>query len=204
MTTKRAKSLLLAMSIGDGTVRKDSPELQIGHSTKQKDYCEQKAKLLGECLGRNINTHQKTYGRYDCVRFSVSHPYLKFVRTWLYKNNQKTLTIKVLRRLTDEAIAIWYMDDGCLCSKKKNGKYHAFELSISTCCPTIEEAQTICDFFYERYEVKMTIKKMKGRFSVRCGTQNARKLISILEPYCMSGMEYKFKPILEKYGEHLN
>ena len=60
-----------------------------------------------------------------------------------------------------------------------------------------EEAQIICDFFYERYEVKMTIKKMKGRFSIRCGTQNARKLISILEPYCMSGMEYKFKPILE-------
>jgi len=197
MTTKRAKSLLLAMSIGDGTVRKDSPELQIKHSTKQKDYCERKAKLLGECLKRNINTHQKTYGGYDCIRFSISHPYLKFVRTWLYKNNQKTLTNKVLRRLTDEAIAIWYMDDGSLHTKKRNGVPHAFELVISTCCFTIEEAQIICDFFYERYEVKMTIKKTKGRFSIRCGTQNARKLISILEPYCMSGMEYKFKPILE-------
>jgi len=197
MTTKRAKSLLLAMSIGDGTVRKDSPELQIGHSIMQKDYCEQKAKLLGECLERNINVRQKTYGGYDCIRFSISHPYLKFVRNWLYKNNQKTLTIKVLRRLTDEAIAIWYMDDGSLYTKKRNGIPHAFELVISTCCPTVEEAQTICDFFYERYEVKMTIKKMKGRFSIRCGTQNARKLISILEPYRMSGMEYKFKPILE-------
>ena len=81
--------------------------------------------------------------------------------------------------------------------KKRNGIPHAFELVISTCCSTVKEAQTICDFFYERYEVKMTIKKMKGRFSIRCGTQNARKLISILEPYCMSGMEYKFKPILE-------
>ena len=80
MTTKRAKSLLLAMSIGDGTIRKNSPELQIGHSIKQKDYCQQKAKLLGECLERNINTHQKTYDGYDCVRFSVYHPYLKFVR----------------------------------------------------------------------------------------------------------------------------
>ena len=195
MTTKRAKSLLLAMSIGDGHIRKDSPELQIKHSAKQKDYCEQKAKLLSECLERNINVHQKTYGGYDCIRFSICHSYLKFVRNWLYKNDQKTLTIKVLRRLTDEAIAIWYMDDGCLCSKKKNGIPHAYELSISTCCPTIEEAQTICDFFYERYKVKMTIKKMKGRFSIRCGTQNARKLIPILEPYCMSGMEYKFKSI---------
>ena len=198
MTTKRAKSILLAMSIGDGSVRKDRPELQIKHCLKQKDYCEQKAKLLRECLERNINTHQKSYGGYDCVLFSISHPYLKFVRAWLYKNKQKTLTPQILKRLTDEGIAIWYMDDGSLYIKKRNGVPHGFELVISTCCSTIEEAQIICEFFYERYEVKMTIKKMKGRFSIRCGTQNARKLISILEPYCMSGMEYKFKPILEK------
>jgi hypothetical protein len=198
MITKRAKNLLLAMSIGDGHVRKNRSELQIKHSLKQKDYCEQKAKLLEKCLEQSINIHQKSYGGFNYILFRITHPYLKFVRNWLYKNNQKILTLKTLRRLTDEAIAIWYMDDGSLYAKKRNGIPHAFELVISTCCLTVEEAQIICDFFYERYEVKMTIKKMKGRFSVRCGTQNARKLIFRLNQYSMIGMEYKFKPILEK------
>lgn len=117
---------MLAMSIGDGFVRKDKNELEIKHSIKQKDYCEQKANLLGECLERKINIRQKEYNGYQCVRFMISHPYLKFVRKWLYKNNQKILNMNVLRRLTDEAVSIWYMDDGSLYTKKRNGIPHAF------------------------------------------------------------------------------
>ena len=197
MTTERVKSLLLAMALGDGYIRKDRPELQINHGSKLRAYCEHKAKLLGEVLGRPIISHQKTYGGYDVIRFRVSHPYLHFVRAWLYKNDQKTLSLRLLRRLTDEAVAIWYMDDGSLYTKKRKGIPHASELVLSTCCATVEEAQGICTFFAERYAVRMAVKKMKGRFSVRCGTRDARQLFSILRPYCMAGMEYKFDPILE-------
>lgn len=198
MVTKRAKNLLLAMALGDGHVHKSNYGLNIKHGLKQKDYCEAKAILIGECLEKTINTVQKNYGGYDCVRFSICHPYLKFVRKWLYKNNHKTITLRVLRRLSDEGVAIWYMDDGSLYIKKRKGKAHGFELVISTCCFTSEEAQVVCDFFLERYGVSMTIKKDGKYFSVRCGTHNARKLITILNTYCMPGMEYKFKPLLEK------
>jgi hypothetical protein len=192
MLTKRAKQLMLGMSIGDGHVNKDGTSLQIAHSKKQLAFCKAKAELLGKELGRTIEVHEKNYNGFDTCRFQVSNRYFKFVRKWLYPNNKKTLKLSILRRLSNEAIALWYMDDGSLYSKKKDGIPHCYELVISCCTESIEEAQMICDFFLERYEVKMTVKRDKKRFSVRCGTRNARKLISVLLPYCLDGMEYKF------------
>ena len=180
------------MSIGDGHVRKNVGELTVRHSIKQKDFCEEKAKILSEIINKNINVYEKIYNNYGCVRFSLSHPYLKEVREFLYKDGIKTLDINILQKLSDESIAIWYMDDGSLYWKKRNGKHKTFEICISTCCSTIDEAKTICDFFNNRYDINMTIKKMKGRFSIRCGANSSRKMLAKLKPYCLKGMEYKF------------
>lgn len=191
MITKRGRELLLGMAIGDGYVRKTESTLQIAHGIKQKAYCEAKAALLNAELGRNIQVKHSVYDNFDTIRFRVSHPYLKLVRGWLYKETGKVLTLSVLRSLSDEAVAIWYMDDGSFYQKKRNGKVHAAELVISTCCSK-EEAELVIQFFQERYQISMQLKPMKGRYSVRCGTKNARILVSVLKQYCLPSMEYKF------------
>jgi hypothetical protein len=191
MTTKQSKQLLLAMSIGDGHVNQRNG-LQICHSAKQQTYCEAKAKLLSDALERNVIVHHYESNGHSAVRFQVNDHYTKFVRKWLYPNGKKKLSLAILRRLTDQGIALWYMDDGSLIAKKRNGKVHAYELVISTYCETEEETVLICDFFNERYGVKMTVKRNKGRFSVRCGTKQARRLLEHLNPWVLDGMEYKF------------
>lgn len=191
MTTTRGKQLLLAMSVGDGHVNKRGG-LQIAHSAKQANYCAAKAALLSEQLGRTVMVRPFNNGKYPCVRFQVNNHYMKFVRSWLYPGGKKYLSPRVLRRLTDQGIAIWYMDDGYLTAKKRNGRVHAYELGISTYCETEKEALDICDFFVERYNVVMTVKRNKGRFSVRCGTKQARRLLQHLAPWVFEGMEYKF------------
>lgn len=192
MTTKRAKSLLLAMAIGAGTIPKDRSDLQIRHGRGQKDYCDHKARLLSDCLGRRYRCRSSEGAFQSSCSICLSHPYLRFVRHWLYRDDRKRLTRSLVRRLTDEAIAIWYMDTGRLSIKKRHGRPHAADLVMATRCPTREEAQVICDVFGERYGVQMQVKRMQGVFSIRCGTREARHLLSILAPYAMSGMAYKF------------
>lgn len=189
---RTAKQLLLAMTIGDGHIKKTKNELTVSHGGSQIDYCERKAQLLENALDRPVNVHRYNNSGYEAARFHVNGEYLKHVRNWLYKDGVKTLSSNVLSRLTDQGVAIWYQDDGSLHNKKRDGKIHSKELTISTYLEKREEAQVVCDFFKDRYDVDMTVKSNKGRFSVRCGLKEARKLLPNLQPHCFPGMEYKF------------
>lgn len=194
---RRAKKILMGLAIGDGYVAKIETKygfkyrLFVTHCLKQEQYIRYKAKLLSQILNREINVNWIENNGYGAFRFSLSSKYLKFVYRWLYQNKQKKISLSFLRRLTDEAICFWYMDDGSLTAKKRNGKIHGYELVISTYCDE-QSALNCIHFFKERYDVSFTLKRNKNKFSIRCGTKMAKKLLSHLYPYCVSDMKYKF------------
>ena len=190
---KTAKKLLNGLSLGDGyiSVKGNSYRLCITHCAKQKGYLEHKVKLLEEELGRKIPIMEFDNCGYKAFRIQLCHSYLKFVREWLYKNGKKKITLSFLRRLTDRSVALCYMDDGSLVAKKRNGKIHAYDLVISM-YGSEQEASDAISFFNERYGIKMSLKRNKGLFSIRCGTKDARILLSILKEYSCKCMEYKF------------
>lgn len=74
------------------------------------------------------------------------------------------------------------MDDGGLSQKKRNGKVHANDLILNTHLSK-EENQVIIDYFKEEWDIHFTQIKNKNRYRLRCGTREARKFISIVEPY---------------------
>ena len=190
--TKRDKQFLNALAIGDGHIRErgNSFAICITHSEKQRDYLEFKAKRLSNILKREVNVRKFNNSGYEAYGIEVAIPYMKFVRKWLYRNGIKRLNISFLRRLSNEAIAIWYMDDGSLIRKKRNGKVHASELILSLYC-TEKEANDCILFFKERYNVYFSLKRNKGLFSIRCGTKNADRLLSKIEKYIIPSMKYK-------------
>lgn len=193
MTTKDQKGLLIAMAIGDGYIRQNRPtHLCIIHSEKQREYIEYKASIIQDITGSNVNIHSFDNSGYNGCRLEKSIEYMRFVRKWLYVDRKKYITRRILNKLTRQGIAIWYMDDGSLSKKKRNGKIHAYDLSISTYCSE-KEIDEIIQYFSEVWDVLFTKKGNKGKFSIRCGTIQARKFISIIEEFIIPSMRYKIE-----------
>ena len=186
----RPKNKILGMCVGDGHITKKN-RLTIRHGINQFDYAKHKAAVIGQVLHVNINTHEYSYNGYSCMQFAVQNSYFRIVRKWLYPNGVKTLSRRFLNKLSPEAIAYWYMDDGSLYAKRKNGITHSHELVISTCFSTESEADIVINYFKEVWNIYFTVKSNKNRFSIRCGKEQAKKFISIVEPYIISSMKHK-------------
>lgn len=172
-------SELLACALGDGYVNK-SGFLSIRHSLAQKEYLEWKYNLLKKYTDVQPYFHENNgYGSYE-FRTRVSKK-LKFIRKILYPNGKKRITPKILEKVGLLGLAILYLDDGSLVDKKRNGKVHANDLTISLYV-SYEEAEDIRKYLFHKYNLNFTLKKNKGLFSIRCGTKEARKFLSLIRP----------------------
>lgn len=202
---KLSLSLLYAMSIGDGYVfsRKDkryntiSSGLIISHSIKQKEYIEFKRDLLVSHFGGVVNIHEFNNNNYPGLRISKTNPIFRKIHKSLYKDGKKLISREILNTFGKKALAIWYMDDGGMGVKRRNGKIHAFELFLNTHISK-EDNQIIIDYFNEVWDIKFSSVKNKGHYRLRCGTREGRKFISLVEPYILESLRYKIDPLLTR------
>lgn len=188
-TRKEKRSILMAMVMGDGCLKKNNV-LSITHCARQKDYLIFKAKLLAEVLEINVPKVYQTEHEYESWRFNKGHKLFRIYRNWIYKNDVKTFNLDWLRYITPQGLAIWYMDDGSLIAKKRNGKIHAFELYISTYLSK-EENQVLIDWLFDTYQIKFNQNQNKGKYRLRCSTQEARKFVELVKPFIVPCLEYK-------------
>jgi hypothetical protein len=195
------KALLLGMIIGDGYLSKNQSLIKIVHNEKQLEYLIYKKKILENILNcKEIKIHKIKPNMYNtqCYSIQKGHKYFRILRKWLYKNDKKFLTTKILNMLNIESIAMWYMDDGCLCAKKRNGKIHAYELVLNTYLSK-EENEIIINYFKDKWNITFGLNKSKGLYRLRMGTKEARRFCNLLKDYVIPCMKYK---LLE--GETLN
>lgn len=197
---KLSRGALVGMILGDGYLGINSNTnypntrtytLNIKHGQSQKEYIEHKATRIHSIIGGNApKVRMFNNNGYVGYRFSKSNKYFRILHNWIYKTGVKTYSRKILDMLTDEGIAYWYMDDGSLYSKKRNGKIHAYELVLSTYVSK-EQNQIIIDYFEETYGIKFGLSKSKGKYRLRMGTKEARKFVRLVEPYIIESMKYK-------------
>lgn len=193
LTRREKRALLVGMVIGDGHLRKNGASISITHNEKQIKYLQLKALMLETILDcKTINIRKVKPNKYNtnCYVIEKGHKYFRILRNWIYKDNKKCLSRKILNMLDLPAIAIWYMDDGCLSAKKRNGKIHAYELILNTYL-TAEENQIIIDYFKEVWDIQFGLNKSKGLYRLRMGTKEARRFCKLIKPYTSTTMEYK-------------
>jgi hypothetical protein len=189
---KNTKNLLCGLVLGDGTVHKRGKRFQMQHSIKQLEYLKYKVSLLKD-VGFDLEIQTFECNGYQECRCGFSNDYFTRIRKWLYKTGKKVIKKEFLLRLTDREIALWYMDDGSLYKHKgKLGKSgDSYELCIATYCDTEEQAVDLIKFFKQRYDADFTIKRNKGKFSIRCGKKAAIKVLNKLDKYIPECMSYK-------------
>lgn len=196
---KKQKAILIGLAIGDGCIRSEKHpkwnytqnSIRFIHCEKQKEYIEYKAKKLHSIFGgRKPNIISFMNNGYPAYKMMKTDKYFKIIHDLLYKDGHKTITRKCLDYLTEEAIAIWYMDDGNLAKKRRDGKIHAYELYLNTFVSD-EEHDVIIEYFRERWGVKFARVKNNSGYRLRCGTIEARKFIKIVDKYVIDSMKYK-------------
>lgn len=195
---KEEKAIVLAMCLGDGYIGKNST-LYIEHSQNQEDYVKYKYNLLNKIFPtrhpNNLYYRQrldsrtgKIYKQVSCHKYSK---YFRVLRKWLYTPT-KIFKRKLLDRLTPEAIAIWYMDDGCLRCRESTvtGKVTSIQVILSTHC-SLEEAEMIRDYFQETWGIVFSIYKQKNKYLHCANTENGNKFLDLVRPHVIPSMSYK-------------
>lgn len=186
---KESRNLLIAMLLGDGTICSNYV-FKLSHGDKQKEYLEWKIKQLNEHGIRNngLKSYTSTCGfnlgkTVYYTQLSVI-PFIKTLRRVCYKPYKILGNRKLLNRLDAKGIAIWFMDDGNLNPKKREGVIKGFYIKISTCLPK-DQVQVIIDYFKEEWNISFYMfheGKREDSYSLCCGTKEGRKFLDIVSP----------------------
>lgn len=186
---KESRNLLIAMLLGDGTICSNYV-FKLSHGDKQKEYLEWKIKQLNEHGIRNngLKSYTSTCGfnlgkTVYYTQLSVI-PFIKTLRKVCYKPYKILGNRKLLNRLDAKGIAIWFMDDGNLNPKKREGVIKGFYIKISTCLPK-DQVQVIIDYFKEEWNISFYMfheGKKEDSYSLCCGTKEGRKFLDIVSP----------------------
>lgn len=194
---KEKKSILLAVSLGDGCIGPKN-SLYIEHSINQLDYIKWKKELLEKILNRDINLRirerfdTRTNKTYKSAMIMAGNKYFKIIKRWLYKP-EKTYNRFVLNRLTPLGIAIWYMDDGGCKFRisKKTNKVSSIQLCLYTYC-SYEEAVIIQTYFKETHDIFFQVyTRDNGKCILCANTLNGNRFINLVRPYIIPSMMYK-------------
>lgn len=204
--TKESRNLLIALLLGDGTISNNNV-LKLSHCIEQEDYLKWKIKQLNNCGLRNnglkyyISVKGFNVGKTVCYTQLNIIPFIKLLRKIMYKPIKNYS--KLINRIDERGLAIWYMDDGHLNNRKyPDGTYHGYYIKLSTCLPK-EQCDIIIKTIKEKFDVQFYTfheGKREDSFSLCCGTKEAKKFIKIVKPYVeqIPSMLYKVLPKSEE------
>ena len=121
------KSVLVGSILGDANLRmmKRQAALTIAHSSKQKDYVFWKYNIFQSWVLTPPREENRIYYKdrsrmLKSWRFqSISHESLTRFYSNFYPQGKKIVPANLIKLLTSQALAVWYMDDG---SKKTHGR----------------------------------------------------------------------------------
>lgn len=207
LTRRERRSAIIGMLLGDASLYRNRFRdgsynghalLKITHSIKQKDYLEYKKEILQPMFGYELeikeryNTATKNGKKvkYPVVTLQTRvNPQLTRLYKLMYPDGKKRVTKEILDMLDDRAVAIWYMDDGCLSKTTGRGA----TVMLSTNGFTLEENEIIRDWLFQRYGVSFNINihKQSGTPMLRRGISDAHKMLDAIRPYVIPSMMYK-------------
>jgi recombination protein RecA len=197
---RMGKKFLLGAILGDGHLQKQGEDraiLVFNHSAKQLEYVLWKMQMLQPVVGGfAIRLYRrpfkyKGWKMLTHVRaWTLGQKYLGHIFNDFYFEREgkrrKEIHINVLRRLTPESLAVWYLDDGSI-GRYSSGLVNSVELAV--CGFTDEERECICQWLMDEWKCSFTQTMKK---TIRTDIQSAHTFLNIIRPYAAPSMTYKF------------
>lgn len=177
------ETVAIGSALGDGSLRKTA--LRLGHGIEQKDYLLWKRDVFKSVANSLLVTDKKT--SFDTVPLRVAWfqdaPFGK-------KKGNRNLSASFLSKLSIQAVAIWYQDDGTF-----SGSYEKWGRGKSEiCCKSFSTDQraTLRDALVRIGFPAATVTKRGLLFSGENNFQFQEKI----SPYIHPSMNYKLHPKL--------
>lgn len=197
------RGALLGTLLGDSTVT-NRGEFSCEQITESLiDY---KQEILNNISGVCTYKHTRDRGNIQVIDNKIynrkisyvvqtnKHTYFEKLRDRLYYNGTKQVSYSVLEDLTNEGIALWFMDDGYLDYKKSNATRN-----LRICTDSFDELsiKNIQRYFLEYYNIKSKVyihnaghgRKPSPRISFNA--ENSQKLICMIYKYFVPELMYK-------------
>jgi hypothetical protein len=203
-TAQEVKGALYGTLLGDSTV-----------TNRNEFTCEQVSanliKLKGEILSNiapdiKVYYHERDRGSKQIINNkeykrnisyvvqTAKHPYFSKFREGLYSTGTKQVTKDVLKYLTPEGLALWFMDDGYLDYKQSSNTRN-----LRICTDSFDEMslKNIIQYFNDTWDIQSKIyfhaagygRASKPRISFN--PNNAQKFISLVHKHFLPEFYYK-------------
>lgn len=197
VSRRSLRSAVVGMVLGGAHLNTKRYTLEIRHNIRQEVYLRYKAGLLAELQKSVVHLVYFNEGEYPGIRIETQkHPlYRRLHKVFYDPIRKKVVTRKGLDYLDPRGIAIWYMDNGTVSAKRRQGKIHAYELVLNTNFSRFEN-ELIIQYFAEVWGVQFGLNLNKGQWRLRMGTQQARKLANLISPHIIPAMQHKINPLL--------
>ncbi len=193
--------VILGALMGDGNLSparrgRSGARFRLGHGAKQAAYLDWKVSLLA-----NIG-HTKTSNAKGAVFADFTPlPELGELREVVYfGDGKKHLTWDYLKSLSPLALAVWYMDDGCLTVRSKGvqertrGGTGRIEICVEAMSPGSRDRLVSYLRDTHRLDVKLTSRGARKISVLQFTTAASEKFQQLIAPYVHPSMDYKLLP----------
>ena len=188
------KDILIGSMLGDGCLESQNKNrtyrLKIEQSFSHKEYVDwlyEKLKnlVLTEPKIKIKKIGSKTYQHYGFQTISCGS--LRFFAHQFYDQGSKKKKIpKIIKKLLSPlALAVWFMDDGQIKSKKHKA------LMINSQCFSRKDLGLLQKVLLKNFQIETTLKKDKQGFRIYLLSETIQNFLAVIRPYIIPSMGYK-------------
>jgi len=190
------REVLIGLLLGDGHLETQNNgrtyRLKIEHSYLQKEYVDWLYQIFKDwVLTPPKEKEQTVLGvKYNKYYFStVSHGAFRFYAQQFYKEKKKVLPKLIKKWLSPIVMAVWFMDDGSIKSKRHRA------LILNTQSFSKPELQTLMRILEEKFGIRMVLRKQSRKqieiYQLITTSDSVERFVEIIKPHILPSMRYK-------------
>lgn len=182
------KQVLYGSLLGDMGICKhyNFARFTISQGGNQEEYFDYKCNIFKNIIGKVNKAKRfdkrtnKFYNKFTV--HSVSNKLFLDIYNEFYINNRKSITTKILNKLTPISLAYWYMDDG-----DKTGV-------LATNCFSREECELMRDTLLNKFKITTTLQKQgKNQYVIYIDKNGKKAFYNLCNKYFIPSMLYKIQ-----------
>lgn len=191
---KKQKDIVVGLMLGDGCLESQNNgrtyRLKIEQSLLHKNYVDWlygkfKNLVLTEPREKTKNIRDEIYHNYGFQTISCGN--LRFFAQQFYDQNsgKKKIPKFIGTLLTPLALAIWFMDDGQIKSKKHRA------LLINSQCFSKKDLRLLLRVLKDKFEINATLKKERTGYRIYLLSSTISNFLNLINSYIHPSMRYK-------------
>ena len=186
-------SYLVGTLLGVATIGKQG-QMVVSHCDAQKDYLLHKQTIFGGNVKEKINSGFDE-GKLRHYLYLPINEQTRKLREMFYVDGKKTIT-NVIDMIDEKSLAIWWCDDGSLNTSSNKTTYNG---TLATDNFSYEDNLAIVKMFQAKWNLNPVVDTKKVKYQgeyrsynrLRFGTEDCKKLSSIVAKHVPVSMEYK-------------